>query len=571
MDRNSDRLIRAPNLGRLFRLSLVAVPSCYLFAVYFWPVLSLIAFESGLATYREVMSNAFYWQILGNTFLFAAEVTLISLAIGYPIAALACMSSVRIAQVILLCSTIPLWTSVLARTYAWFAIFGRHGLANSLLSQLLSITQPLSLLHTSFAVLVGSAYIMLPLMILTLYPSMRTIDLNTVRAARTLGGSPIQAFIRVFLPLSVPGVISACLLTFIVSLGFFVTPVLLGSPKDRTFAMLIAQQIDTLADFQAAAALSLVLLIPTLFLLFIFGLTVGFEQFVGGRSRVHVRLSRGRGPLISRLIAAIEPGLKFLQWRSSWLAFVGVGLLLLALPYVALIPMSLSPADYLEFPPRSISLRWYEILAKDTRWLSAGVSSLTIALIASALATGIGLMAAVGLREISGRWGRVMIIMFIVPSIIPTMIYSVAAYFVAVKVGVVDRTLGLALAHSTLGLPFVVIICATAIGGISSSIGQAAQSLGARWGTRFRRITFPLIVPSVLTAGLVAFQTSFDEVVVSLFLSGVQTRTLPKAMWQASTLEVTPVIPAVAVVVLLFVSLIAIFAIVASRALRRAG
>src|SRR5262249_18296779 len=119
-----------------------------------------------------------------------------------------------------------------------------------------------------------------------------------------------------------------------------------------------------------------------------------------------------------------------------------------------------------------------------------------------------------------------------------------------------------------LGLPFVVVICATALSGIKPSIEHAAQSLGARRFARFRRIVLPLIAPSLLAGGLVAFQTSFDEIVVALFMSGVETRTLPKQMWQAATLEVTPMIPAVAVVVLLLILLAALCVFVISRLLR---
>jgi putative spermidine/putrescine transport system permease protein len=119
-----------------------------------------------------------------------------------------------------------------------------------------------------------------------------------------------------------------------------------------------------------------------------------------------------------------------------------------------------------------------------------------------------------------------------------------------------------------LGFPFVVIMCATALSGIRPSIEQAAQSLGARRVKRLLRITIPLIFPSVLIGALVAFQTSFDEIVIALFLSGVQTRTLPKAMWQASTLEVTPMIPAVAVIVLVLILVLALVIFGIARAIR---
>jgi putative spermidine/putrescine transport system permease protein len=201
--------------------------------------------------------------------------------------------------------------------------------------------------------------------------------------------------------------------------------------------------------------------------------------------------------------------------------------------------------------------------------LRAGINSLVVAACATGLATTIGLMAALGLREASLRVGRIVIMLLLIPAMLPTMIYSVAAYFAAARTGLLDSYLGLALAHSTLGIPFVVIICATGLAGIKPSVEQAAQSLGAGWLRRFWRITLPLMLPSVLTAALVAFQTSFDEVIVSLFLAGLERRTLPKAMWQASTQEITPIISAVAVLVLVIIFAIACSVYLLSRIMRR--
>jgi putative spermidine/putrescine transport system permease protein len=552
-------------------IALVAVPLLYLGILYFLPIGGLIAFGSGQATYREVLTSGFYWEILGNTFLFAGKVTLLALLVAYPISAFACVSSPRIAKIVIFCSTIPLWTSILARSYAWFTVLDRRGIVNELLRQLHLTERPLSLSHTSFAALIGSVYIMLPLMVVTLYASMRAIDLNVVRAARTLGAGPMQAFTRAFLPLSIPGVVSGCLLVYIVSLGFYVTPALLGAPSDRTFSMLIAQQIGTMGDFEAAAALSAVLLLSTVLFLILFGVVVGFEQFIGRGSGVSVPLSRGYGRIFSRIIDVAGPLIRWAGSRHFWSFFVVLALAYIVLPYFALVPMSLSGADYLQFPPDPVSIKWYVTAFHDSRWLSAGVSSIIVAIGATLLATTVGLMAAVGIREMPRRSAQVILTLLLAPAMVPTMIYSVASYLGAAKVGLVDTYWGLVLAHSALGLPFVVIICATGLGGIKQSIEQAARSLGAGRFVRFFRITLPLIVPSVLAGSLVAFQTSFDEVIVSLFLSGVETRTLPKAMWTASTQEITPIIPAVAVLVLLVILTVALCVYVLARVYRPRG
>jgi ABC-type spermidine/putrescine transport system permease subunit II len=220
----------------------------------------------------------------------------------------------------------------------------------------------------------------------------------------------------------------------------------------------------------------------------------------------------------------------------------------LVAPYAVLLVLSLSNREYLSLPDGALSLRWYGTVFSDPRWLGAIVTSLIVGVAAAVVAVLLGLATAVGLRDTPRRWGRMLLVLFITPAVLPTMIYSIAAYFGAAKIGLIDSHVGLILAHTMLAVPLVVIVCGTALGNLGRSVERAAHSLGAPPATTFRRVTLPLIMPGVLTALVIAFQTSFDEIVVSLFLSGVTTRTLPKALWQASTLEVTPVIPAVAVV-----------------------
>jgi ABC-type spermidine/putrescine transport system permease subunit II len=166
-------------------------------------------------------------------------------------------------------------------------------------------------------------------------------------------------------------------------------------------------------------------------------------------------------------------------------------------------------------------------------------------------------MAALGLREAKARPARMAMILFLAPSLIPPMVYALSAYSSASALGMDDTILGLALAHAVLALPFVVVICITGLREIGIGVERAARSLGAGWGARLRRVTLPLLSRSIIVSGLVAFQTSFDEIVVALFLSGTHTRTLPKTFWQAAILEVTPVIPAAAVVVMLIGLLLA--------------
>ena len=530
--------------------ALIAVAALFVGLVYFLPIAYFLTIGGNSDKFAESIKDSFYWYMLGNTFLFAAKVTFVALLIAYPMATLAAVNPGRLATLVVVSSTIPLWTSLLARTLAWSTVLERRGIANTLLQAVGLTSGPLPLLHGSFAAILASVYIMVPIMVLSIYAPLRKIEGNIMRAARTLGARPIQAYARIFLPLSIPGVISGTLIVYIISLGLFVTPALMGGPGERTFSMLIGQQIDREGDFATASALSAMLLLATMLLLIVFAASVGFNQFVGVPARTKVRFWGDAGPLISKVIGWVQPVLFFLEWRTTWILFVFGGGIFLAAPYLALLPMSLSDMEYLQMPSNGLSLRWYSLVFHDSRWVAAFGSSLFIGISCAILSTCVGCLASIGLRDMSSKWANTFVVILLLPALLPTMIYSVAAYYSAAQVGLVDTKFGLTLAHAALAVPFVFVICATGLNVIDRSFERAAQSLGAARFPRFRLVILPLMVPSLLTGGLIAFQTSFDEVVVSLYLSGVHTRTLPKALWQASTLQVTPIIPAVAVLVL---------------------
>lgn len=545
---------------------LLGIAIAYLVLLYVLPIsnLVLLSMAEGGRAYRAFFEMDASLPILANTFVFAAEVTLASLVLGYPVACVALTAPRRMGAVILLVATVPLWTSLLVRTYAWLALLGRNGVINQTLKSLGVIDAPLDLSRNTFGALVSSVYIMLPLMVLTLYSAMRQIDMSALKAARTLGARRSQAFLAVFVPLSKPGIVSACLLVFIISLGFFVTPALLGGPADRTFSMLIAQQINRLADFAAASAQSILFLGISIALLLVFATTIGFDQFIGGRVRQQGRSWLAASRLVD-LLPAVGPILRILESRLLWNIVVAAILLWLLSPFLVIVQLSLSAADYLQFPVKEWSFRWYEELAATGQWRSAGMNSLVVALVASAGALGIGLTAALGLREVRGTISRLALVFLLAPALLPSMIYSIGAYLAAAKLGWADSRLALALAHSTLGLPFVIIILTTALSSLDPNVERAARSLGAgRWAS-LRFVTVPLLLPALISAAIIAFQTSFDEVVVSLFLSGVRTRTIPKQMWQSATLEVDPAVMAVAVVVLATVLIAALLGFVLAR------
>ena len=229
--------------------------------------------------------------------------------------------------------------------------------------------------------------------------------------------------------------------------------------------------------------------------------------------------------------------------------------LFLMLPLLVVFPMSLSSAPYLQFPPPGFSWQWYERYLNDPQWIDATVRSLQIGAATATLALALGVPLSFGL--VRGKFpGRQMLDrLTMAPIIVPTIIFAVAIYGVFAKLKLIGEWYGLVLAHTVLALPFVVLVMVAGLRDFDRSIEQAAEGLGAsRWRILWR-VTLPLLRPSLISAGLLAFINSFDEVVVALFLSGAR-MTLPKKMFDNILMEIDPTIAAVSVMQILLVSIV---------------
>ena len=216
-----------------------------------------------LRFYERMLREPVYLRVFLNTFVITLEVTVVTLVLGYPLAYFLARLRVRLANLLLIMVVLPFFTSTLVRTYAWMVLLGNQGLVNQALATVNVPGVPLRFLYNRVGVLIGMSYILLPYMVLALYSVMRGIDRGLLQAAASVGASPFQAFLRVFLPLSLPGVAAGSLLTFILGLGFFITPALMGGARDTMIAVIIEQHVEQLLDWHFASALSTVLLVLT--------------------------------------------------------------------------------------------------------------------------------------------------------------------------------------------------------------------------------------------------------------------------------------------------------------------
>lgn len=225
-------------------------------------VTSLSGEGSIFAQYREVIGNASTVSVLLYTFQAAFLVTIAALVLGYPVAFLVSRLRGTVLHICLAMILIPFWTSTVIRTYAWIVIFQRRGILNDFLLDAGIIEKPLRLVSNGVGMQLAMVHIMLPFMILPLLSAMRGIDNNLLRAAAVMGANPLRQFISVYLPLSVPGISAGCVLVFITSLGFYITPALLGGQRTMV-AVLIEQQASRLLNWPLASALATLLLVIT--------------------------------------------------------------------------------------------------------------------------------------------------------------------------------------------------------------------------------------------------------------------------------------------------------------------
>ncbi len=242
-----------------------------------------------------------------------------------------------------------------------------------------------------------------------------------------------------------------------------------------------------------------------------------------------------------------------------------VGFLLVA-PTLVVVPIAFTSTRTFQFPPPGFSTQWFEELFSDPAWMDSLMLSLRVAAAVVVLATVLGTAASLALTRGTGRWLTAVNAFVMAPMIVPGVILAIAVYYVFLRWHLSSTYVGFVLAHTIVAIPFVVVSVTTSLQGVDRGLERAAASLGANPAVTFLRITLPLILPGMLTGALFAFLISFDEAIISLFLSGPFGRTLPVQLYQSVTSTLTPTIAAASTLIIgVTTSLLLICAAIASR------
>lgn len=561
-------------IERLKNPALLLLPAvAFLSFIYLLPLIDLVRISlSGptwLVYFQRVFAVPLYWESLVRTMQISVTVACLCLLFGYPTALLIHRSRGIARALIATAIVLPYFIAILIRTYAWMVLLGRNGPLNKLLVSIGILSEPVQLLFNRGTVLLGMTAVLLPLMVLTIYSSVARLDQGLIRAALASGAGPIAVFWRVLLPLTLPGIGAGFLLVFVAAIGFFITPTLLGGPGDQMFAMHITQQADSVTSEGFLQALGVVLLVITLLVVAVAGRFLGLEFIWGGRKLTETKpktaapaatIGTGRrtfgdsvadliGWPLLRLFSRLPAGCG--KWTVRLMG--GLVVAVLILPIIVVMIISFSSASYLTFPPPGLSLRWYEQFFSDSNWMRAFWTSSIIAAVSAFIAVALGTSAALGIVRSNIRGKSTIMLLLVSPIIVPPVVLGLSLYTLFLRFDLVGSVFGLAAAHAIGGLPIVVVILSAALQGVDPRLEQAASVHGASSLTVFRLVTLPAIAPGLAAATFFAFLHSFDELVLTLFLSSAELKTLPLMLWGDINYRLNPVLAVVSTLEVLLV------------------
>lgn len=516
------------------RAALLAAAPLLVFLLLFFvgPIAGLMKegfFQDGqpsLAHFHHMLDAPIYRIVLGNTFTIAIAVTLSCVVMSYPLAYLMASVSPRIARLLFFAVLLPFWSSALVRTSAWIALLGKNGPLNTLLTGVGFIDQPIAFLYNFTGVMIGMTHVLMPFVVLPLYASFRALDGTLVQAAQSLGARSVAIFCKVVLPLTSPGVVAGGIIVFMNAVGYYITPSLMGGPGQRMVAELISHNITEELDWGLAGALSGVLLVTVLASMWLFNRLFGLDKLISG--------SGGKGS--AQAVARRTPG-----GRVSALAGIACAIFLV-LPILIVVPMSFGTSEFPMFPPAHYGLRWYKNFFEESKWMNAFFSSMKVGLAVTALATLLGTSAAIGVHKMKSSFAGWLDALFVIPMAVPAIVTAVALFYLTAPLGWLANSVAVILGHTVLAAPYVYITVRAALRSFDGSLELAALGLGARWPTMFRLVMLPALLPSLVGGAVFAFVTSFDDVVMALFLTTIRNRTLPKLMYEGVRNDFDPTV-----------------------------
>jgi putative spermidine/putrescine transport system permease protein len=563
--------------GILFLILFLVVPTGQILSL---SVADKVTGALTFAQFIKIWSGGPYLAVLTTTFSIALWTTVLCLVLGYPLAYWLCRKPPRQQRIAALFVLLPFWTSALIKNFSWLVLLGRNGIVAKFAASI-GVTGGDQLLFNRTTVVFAMTHTLLPLAVVTMLPVMNQIDRRLPMAASTLGANSAQAFWQVFFQLSMRGVAAAGLLVLVASLGFFITPALVGGPRDTMIGQLIILQINELQNWQLGSALAAILLVSAIATCIAYDRIFGLSSVSGGsegQARAHGvvrRVGLAAARFASLIFGWVEEvwkrNIRGLRGGVFLSVYVWTVIAALLVPIIAFVPMAFTASTFLSFPPQSFSLRWFEQFAASPLWLGAMIRSFGIGFATAAITVVVASLAALGVARTRSRLGGAAFLLFLAPMMIPSIVIAIALFYIFARMSLVATDLGIIIGHSVIAMPIVFVIMLATFKEHNWSLDAAAATLGAGRMQTFRLITLPLVRNGLAVGFVTGFLQSFEELTVALFVGGGLKTTLPKQMWDGILLQVNPIIAAASVVVLSVVILmfVTIECIPAPRAARR--
>jgi putative spermidine/putrescine transport system permease protein len=560
-----------PGLG--FLTLFLILPTAQMLSVGFF---DKVTGALSLSAFARIWIGGPYLAVLSTTFSVAIWTTLLCVGLGYPLAYWLSRKPPRQQRIAALFVLLPFWTSALIKNFSWLVLLGRNGIMAKTMAAI-GMKGGDHLLFSRTTVVFAMVHTLLPLAVVTMLPVMNQIDRRLVMAASTLGANNARAFWQVFLPLSMRGVAAAGLLVLVASLGFFVTPALVGGAKDTMIGQLIILQINELQNWQLGSALAAILLISTISTCFVYDRIFGLSSVAndGDRParpdsvvrRAGLAVVRLGGLICGQVEAAWKRNISGLPGDALLSVYAGTMIAILLVPIIAFVPMAFTGSTFLSFPPPSLSYRWFAEFAASPLWLGAMIRSFSIGFATAAITSLVAAMAALGVARTRSRLGSVAFLLYLSPMMVPSIVIAIALFYLFARISLVASNIGIIIGHTVIAMPVVFMVMLATFKGHDWKLDAAASTLGAGRLRTFWHVTLPLVASGLAVGFVTGFLQSFEELTVAIFVGGGIKTTLPKQMWDGILLQVSPVIAAASVVVLIVV--IAMFAIIEFAQARR--
>ena len=534
---------------------LLALPIFTLVTYSFWSQTYVYIDQSfTLKNYETFFDKWIYGKLLLRSIRMSATVTVITILLAYPVAYFLAFRVTRNKMTWLILINIPFVTSYLLRVLAWKIMLGNNGVINGTLEGLGFIEEPLEyLLYSRFAVVLTLAHAWAAFAILPIYVSLQNIDRSLLEAAADLGDGPVKRFLRITLPLSMPGVIAAAVIEFIPTVGDYITPVMVGGPKGVMIGQIVAAQFGAANNWPLGAALTIIIMISITAIVCTF---IWFARLGTVKARDMEITTTAPRP--------IDRTRRGIDWL---LLYVILYLAFLYIPSVMLPVFSFNDSIQMVLPLKDFTFKWYAALADHAGLQSALFNSLKVALPVATTTTVLAIFAGKALTRYRMP-GRGLAIGFIlIPMVMPGIILAVGLLVLALAVGMPLSLWAVGVAHVVTTLPFATLVVMARLEGFSKNIEEASRDLGVGGFMTFWRVTFPLILPAVVASFLLTFTASFDEFLFAFFLGGNQV-TLPVFIWtQVRFPQTLPSVLALGALIFM----VSIILIVTAEFFRRSG